>query len=123
MYQGPDQPQSPPFAPYVLVHSRSEDNCTQRTGDVPAQVQTQFESTSYADLYAFVETLPNPTRKAKWFMVLDELSVKDRKVTIIYKGLQMLNEDGEVDEHDLHMDFLTERRVWKIHRVPFEKAQ
>jgi hypothetical protein len=70
-----------------------------------------------------VETLPNPTRKTEWFMVLDELSVKDRKVTIIYKGLEMLNEDGEVDEEDLHMDFLTERRVWKIHRVPFEKAQ
>ena len=56
-------------------------------------------------------------------MVLDEFSITDRRVTIIHKGSEMLNEHGEVDEEDLHMDFLTKRRVWKIHRVPFEKAQ
>jgi hypothetical protein len=35
----------------------------------------------------------------------------------------MLDEHGEVDEEDLHVDFLTKRRVWKIHRVPVEEAQ
>jgi hypothetical protein len=93
------------------------------TGDIPAKLQTEFEGASYADLFTFIETLPSPTSKAEWFMVLDELPIRDHEVTIIHKGLEVLNEDGEVDEEDLHMDFLTKRRVWKIHRVPSEKTQ
>jgi hypothetical protein len=123
MIQGPGQPRSPPFSPYTLVHSRSQENYTQRTGDISAQIQSDFVNASYADLYAFIETLPNPTKKAEWFMVLDERSVKDRHVVVIRKGYEMLNEDGEVDEEDLCLGVLTERRVWRIYRVPFEEAQ
>ena len=123
MIQGPDQPRSPPFSPYTLVYSRSQENYTERTGDISAQIQSDFTNASYADLYAFIETLPNPRRKAEWFMVLDERSVTDRHVVLIRKGYEMLNEDGEVDEEDLRPEFLTERRLWRIYRVPFEEAQ
>jgi hypothetical protein len=123
MIQGPDQSRSPPCSPYILVYSRSQENYTERTSNISAQIQSDFAKASYADLYAFIKTLPNPTRKAEWFMVLDERSVTDRHAVVIRKGWEMLNEDGEVDEEDLCEAVLTERTVWKIYRVPFEEAQ
>jgi hypothetical protein len=114
---------SDPCSPYILVYSRSQENYTERTGDMSAQIQSDFANASYADLYAFIKTLPDDNRNSAWFMVLDERSVTDRHVVVIRKGWEMLNEDGEIDTEDLAPAFLTERTVWRIFRVPFEEAQ
>ena len=49
--------------------------------------------------------------------------IRPRRKAIIHKDTEALNENGEVDEKDLHLDYVTTRCVWIIYRVSFEKYQ
>jgi hypothetical protein len=55
---------SDPCSPYILVYSRSQENYTERTGDMSAQIQSDFANASYADLYAFIQTLLDDNRNS-----------------------------------------------------------
>ena len=56
-------------------------------------------------------------------MIHDELSVRDSKVTIIYKDIEWVDGEGNLDEDGLlEDDEVTKRSVWKIHRVPYNKT-
>ena len=59
-------------------------------------------------------------------MVLDEQSVKDRAVTLVHKTAEFVDVDGNVREDfvmgEEEAECLTERSVWRIHRIPYEEA-
>lgn len=110
--------------PYVLVYSRSQEDFS-RTGDLPEQVKTDFNSATYADMYEFIETIPKDRKKAVgtdpgFFMVLDKQSEEDRKVVLIDKSLGSLYIDKA--NEDVVADDGTNDTIWRKHRIPFEKA-
>jgi hypothetical protein len=108
----------------VLVYSRSQEDFD-RTGDLPKQVETDFNSATYADMYAFIEEITGDKKNVRsvevaFFMVLDKQSEEDRKVVLISKSLSCLyidaeNEDGITDDEMKSI-------IWRKHRIPFEKA-
>ena len=56
-------------------------------------------------------------------MVFGEREVKDHKVTFIDRALEWVDADGNMDQDLLpEGDDLTERSVWNIHRIPYNKT-
>lgn len=77
-------------------------------------------------MYAFLTGIPKEQRETlvpRIFMVLDEQSKEDRRVTIIHKGKEWLLDNGEVaDDLEPNITSLPERAVGRRHRVPFEET-
>lgn len=118
---------NPPTPVHVLVHSRSQEDYLSSTADLSTTIKTKFSTSTYSDLDAFIATLPKErfsTLRTAYFLVLDEQSVKDRKVTIIDKDVEWVDADGEVYEGvpTGRDDNLRKRRVWRRYRVPFEET-
>jgi hypothetical protein len=116
------KPVKDPRPPYVLVYSRSQEDFD-RTGDHPKQVETDFNSATYADMYAFIEAITGDKKKVRsvevaFFMVLDKQSEEDRKVVLISKSFACLYIDEENEEPGDKADSV----IWRKHRIPFEKA-
>lgn len=115
-----------PRAPYILVHSPSQQTL-ERTQKIEEPVHSKFSTSPTWDELksAFTNLSSTDPRHIHpiVFLILDHQSFEDRSVVIIQKGAEFVNTDGE-KRHPLpdNEKDLTQMVVWRKYRAPFEAA-
>jgi hypothetical protein len=122
----PDGPDGERIIPYVLVHSRTQDELDKsETESIPTILQSDFKGASWPEIRDTFHELSKPvawTIYIWFFLILDEQSTRDRKVVLMIRGREWRTKEDTVWRGcPVMREGLTEFTTWKKHRVPFEE--
>ncbi|KAF2746330.1 hypothetical protein M011DRAFT_527118 [Sporormia fimetaria CBS 119925] len=123
-----NQPEKPPLAPYVLVHCRDQDLQAGPMTKLSSTCETKFPNATWADIRDFMRSIPNShfkTLHSQFFMIFDDKSATERKITIISQMPEWVDKEGnEIEGGPAGMDpaEITKLIAWRRFRVPFDKT-
>ncbi|KAF2190700.1 hypothetical protein K469DRAFT_657226 [Zopfia rhizophila CBS 207.26] len=123
----PDATGGDPIVPYVLVHSRSQQDLQSETEEISTTIKTEFSSATWdgiRDTFIAIAEPNSQTIHTQFFLIVDEQSTKDRRVIIMHRSRLRVTPKGDEWRGIFpnERDDLRKITVWKRHRVPFEKA-